>query len=112
MTNTKLPSLIPLLILTLVTVIMWVSLDVYRVFNKPAETVVPSEISQPLVPTLDQDSINQIESRTFLNESQVPDTVVNSSPTPTANATPNPTITPNALPSTLPANASGSGTTP
>jgi hypothetical protein len=60
MKNTKLPSLIPILIMTLVTVIMWVSLDVYRAFKIPVEAVVPAEVSQPLTPSLNQDVINQV----------------------------------------------------
>lgn len=88
---------------------MWVFLDVFRTLKKAPELVVPTEISQPLTPTLDQNSINQIESRTFLNGSQIPDNVVNSSPTPKASITPKPSGTPSAT--IQPANASGSGTT-
>jgi flagellar biosynthesis/type III secretory pathway M-ring protein FliF/YscJ len=99
MKKTKIPSLIPILILTLITIVMWVFLDVFRALKQTPELVVPTEISQPLTPTLDQTSINQIESRTFLNDSQIPNNVANSSPTPGALATPQPE------------NASGSGTT-
>lgn len=103
MKKTKLPSLIPILILTLVTVIMWVSLDVYTALKKPTQVVVPVEVSQPLSPSLDQNVIKQIESRTYLNDSQIPDNIVSSSPTPT-------TI-PTTLPTNQPVNASGAGTT-
>jgi hypothetical protein len=112
MKKTKLPSLIPVLIMTLITVIMWVSLDIYRAFKKPAEAVVPTEVSQPFIPSLDQNVINQVESRTFLNDSQVPDNIVNSSPTPAGRATPSPTIIPIAQPTALPVMATESGTTP
>ena len=110
MNKTKTPSLIPILILTLITIVMWVSFDVYRAIKKPAEAVVPPDVSQPLTPTLDQAVINQIESRTYLNNSQIPDNVINSSPTPASKATPKPTIIPEASPSAQPINASGSGT--
>jgi hypothetical protein len=103
MNKSKLPNLIPILILTLITVVMWVSLDVFRALKKAPELTVPTEITQPLIPTLDQNSINQIESRIFLNDSQIPDNVTSSSPTPKALATPSPTI--------QPVNASGSGIT-
>lgn len=103
MNKSKLPNLIPILILTLITVVMWVSLDVFRALKKAPELTVPTEITQPLIPSLDQNSINQIESRIFLNDSQIPDNVTSSSPTPKALATPSPTI--------QPVNASGSGIT-
>jgi len=111
MKKTKLPSLIPILILTLVTVVMWVSLDVYTAFNKPTQVVVPVEVSQPLSPSLDQGAIKQIESRTYLNDSQVPDNIVNPSPTPVGKVVPSLNMIPPALPTNQPVNASGSGTT-
>jgi hypothetical protein len=115
MKKTKLPSLIPILILTLITIIMWVSLDVFRTLKKIPESVVPKEISQPLTPTLDETSINRIESQTFLNDSQIPDNVVSSSPTPVGSITPKATIAPEATatPSATiqPESATGSGTT-
>jgi hypothetical protein len=104
MNKTKLPSIISVLILTLITVIMWVSLDVYRAFKKPAQNIVSQEISQPLTPSLDQNSIKQIESRNFLNDSQIPDSILNK-------ATPSSTLIPTTI-FTQPINASGSGTTP
>ena len=77
MNKAKTPSLIPILTLTLITVVMWVSLDVYRAIQKPVTIEVPTNISQPLTPTLDQTVISQIETRTFLDNSQIPDNVVN-----------------------------------
>lgn len=110
MKKTKLPSLIPILVLTLITVVMWVFFDIFRALKQTPELTVPTTISQPLTPTLDQNSINQIESRIFLNDSQIPDTiVVNASPTPKPLETPKPSGTPSAT--IQPVNASGSGTT-
>lgn len=110
MKKTKLPSLIPILILTLITVVMWVFLDIFRALKQTPELTVPTEISQPLSPALDQNSINQIESRIFLNDSQIPDNIiVNTSPTTKALATPKASATPSAT--IQPVNASGSGTT-
>jgi hypothetical protein len=115
MNKTKLPSLIPILILTLITVIMWVSLDVVRLLKKAPELVVPTGVSQPLTPTLDESSINQIESRIFLNDSQIPENIIGSSPTPRSSTTPEATVSPEATatPSATiqPVSATGSGTT-
>lgn len=94
MKNTKIPSLIPILIMTLITVVMWVSFDVYRALKSSTDAIVPTEVSLPLTPSLDQNTINQIKSRTFLNDSQIPDSIASSSPTPIIKKTPSPTTTP------------------
>jgi hypothetical protein len=115
MNKKKLTRLIPILILTLITVVMWISLDVVRLLKKTPELVVPTEVSQPLTPTLDESSINQIESRIFLNDSQIPENIIGSSPTPGGSITPEVTLTPEATatPSATiqPVSATGSGTT-
>jgi hypothetical protein len=75
MKKTKLPSLVTILILTLITVVVWVTFDVYRLFNKADDPVVPESVSAPLVPTFDSDAINQFRSRINLNDSEIPDQV-------------------------------------
>ena len=79
MPKTKPPSLVSVLILTLITVIMWVTFDVYRLFNKPVTPSVPENVSRQIDPTLDQSAIDQLESRIFLDDSQIPDTVISKS---------------------------------
>jgi len=76
MKKTKLPSIVSILILTLITVIVWVTFDVYRLFNKADDPVVPESVSLPLVPTLDTETINKFESRIFLDQSQIPDQII------------------------------------
>lgn len=56
---------------------MWVASDIYHQYNKPAEVVVPENISAKLNPVLDQDTIDQIVSSLFLDDSQIPDQVAN-----------------------------------
>jgi len=107
MNKQKIPGLISVLILTLITIVMWVSLDVIRAFKKVTPSVVPSEISQPIIPSLDQISISQIESRIFLDDSLIPSGITNSPLTPTITPTPVPTIEP----TIQPVNASDSGIT-
>lgn len=111
MKKTKIPSLIPILVLTLITVIMWVFFDIFRILKTTPELAVPTTISQPLTPSLDQDSINQIESRIFLNDSQIPNNniVASPSPTPKVSAAPQPSSTPSAT--IQPSEASSSATT-
>lgn len=106
MNKQKIPGLISVLILTLITIVMWVSLDVIRAFQKTAPSNVPTEISQPITPSLDQISITQIESRIFLDNSLIPSGITASPLTPASSPTPLPTIEP----TTQPTNASDSGT--
>jgi len=102
MKKTKLPNIVSVLILTLITSIMWISFNVYRTFTTKPAPVVPSEISEPLTPTLDTDAINQIESRTFLEAGEIPQTVVTPEASATPSAVPSPTPTLVASPTASP----------
>lgn len=102
MKKNRLPSLITILVLTLLTSIIWVSFSVYRAITaKPPESV-PSVVSNPLTPTLDTPEINKIESSIFLDNSQIPQNLVTASTPPAATPTPAPIITPVASPSATP----------
>jgi hypothetical protein len=91
MKNLKIPSVISILVLTLITVIMWISLTVYRALATKPEASVPENISAPLTPTLDQDTINKIDSSLFLDDSQIPQGVITQ--TSTTQPTPTPIVT-------------------
>ena len=109
MEKTKLPSLVTILILTLVTVVMWVGFSVYRAFGLRPAPSVPQSISATLNPTLDSVTINQIESRLNLAGSQIPEVSISSaSATPTAKPVITPTASPSASP-TATASATPSG---
>ncbi len=90
------------MILTLLTSILWVSLNVYRSFTVKPDTTVPAKISEPLTPSLDQNAILKIESKIFFDSSQIPDSVAveTSEPSPTVEpvATTEPTTTPEVTP--------------
>lgn len=72
----KIPNIVIVLILTLITVIMWISLTIYSALTSKPPAVVPKEVSEPLTPTLDIDTLKQIGSRIFLNDSEIPDNIV------------------------------------
>jgi hypothetical protein len=104
MKRNKLPSLITILVLTLLTIILWVSFSVYRAITaKPTESV-PAAVSNPITPTLDQTEINTIESAVFLDNSQIPQNLVAASapPSPVPVPIPTPITTPVASPSATP----------
>jgi hypothetical protein len=79
MKKNKLPSLVTILILTLITGIAWASFEVYRAFTTKSEESVPSAVSNSINPTLDQPTINKIETKIFIDSSQIPDNVVTNS---------------------------------
>jgi hypothetical protein len=65
MKNTKLPSVIVLLILTSITIVFWVFFNIYYVVSKKTPTTVSEEILTPLNPKLDTEVINQMEKRIY-----------------------------------------------
>ncbi len=76
MKKIKLPNAVAILVLTLITVVMWVSFSIYHAVGKKPDVKIPAEVSKPLTPTLDTEVINMIESRTYLDDSQIPQNVV------------------------------------
>jgi len=101
MKKNKLPSIITILILTLVTVVAWISLNIYWALSKKPAPIVPQEVSEPLTPTLDTDSLDRIQSRLFLNDSQIPEVnIATPVAPPVAIATPEPI--PSEAPTTKP----------
>jgi hypothetical protein len=97
MKKNKLPSLISILILTLITSVFWVSLSTYRAFTaKPSESV-PKEISDPINLSLDQTAIQKIESGIYFDSSQIPDNI---GALPTSVPFAQPTLQPQPIPTT------------
>jgi len=92
MKKTKLPGIVTILILTLITAVVWVSLSVYRSFTTKPEPAVPENISKPITPTLDTTVIKSIVSAIFLNSTEIPDNVISGSPGPTIAPTIAPTV--------------------
>lgn len=59
----KLPAVITILILTLITAVLWVFFSAYRSFTDEKELIVPEEILIPLNPKLDTETIDKIKER-------------------------------------------------
>jgi hypothetical protein len=83
----KTPTAVTTLILTLITVLFWAGFEIYRSFTIKPAPPVPVPILKPLNPTLDTKSLDSLQSRIFLDDSQIGTTVL-------VTATPNPTLTP------------------
>ena len=91
MQKNKIPGLITILMMTLITAVMWVGFGVYRAIkNKPAPTV-PQQILQALTPILDNNVAGKMQGRVYINEESISEPTI--MPTSTANALPTPQIT-------------------
>ena len=96
--DSKLPSVVLILILTVATSLMWISFNVYRALTSKPAPNVPQAVSQPLTPTLDTDTLEKVNSSLFLDTSQIPQDVATQVSTPAPAATFVPEITPIASP--------------
>ena len=77
MKKEKLPYIISLAILTLITSVLWIFFNLYRVFTNKPDYKVSEEILAPFSATLDQKIISEIENRVFIEQNQIPDNIVN-----------------------------------
>lgn len=104
MKKQKLPTIVVIAILTLITAILWAFFDITRAFFKKPDIKVETEAISPLDPKLDLETLSLVQSAKFFEEGQVADIVRSVSPTPE----PTPTTTPEAI-TEVPQEASGSG---
>lgn len=91
MQKSKIPGLITILIMTLITSVMWVGFGIYRAIkSKPAPTV-SQQILQALTPSIDQNTAEKIRNKVYINEENISEPTI--APTSTANALPTPQAT-------------------
>lgn len=96
MQKSKIPGLITILIMTLITSVMWIGFAIYRaVRNKPAPSV-PQQILQALTPTLDNSNVAKMQGKVYINEENIPEPAI--VPIPTASALPTPAASASATP--------------
>lgn len=65
--KTKLPSLVTISILTVITVAFWIALDVYRALTTKPAPAVSEEVLSPLDPTLDQEELDKLRNRLYFD---------------------------------------------
>lgn len=80
MKKQKLPAVVVLLVMTVVTVICWIVFDVYWALSNKPSPVVSEEVLRPLNPVLDENALTSLQSREELPEDTIPE--VAPSPTP------------------------------
>lgn len=76
MIKTRAPRPVILAALTLVTIVFWIIFGIIRIISKPEDIEVPNEIIAPLNPTLDTATLDTVENRIHLDESQIGETVI------------------------------------
>jgi hypothetical protein len=105
MRKLKVPNLVTIAILTVITVVFWIAFGVFRIFSAKSETSVPNEVLIPLDPTLDKDVVDKIGQRIYFDKGLSFETV------PVQTATPEPEVSEPvvASPSASPEPATGSG---
>lgn len=68
----SLPKPITILVLTLLTAVIWVGLNIYRTFTIKPSSSVPEKITASLNPTLNTEAIKKIESSIYIPDSAIP----------------------------------------
>jgi len=104
MKKLKIPNLVTIMILTVITIIFWIIFSVVRIFTGNPVPSIPPEILNPLNSNYDKGVVDKIEGRLYFDKEQIFQTV-EPSPSPTAS----PIESPTASPSATPESATGSG---
>ncbi len=68
MKTNKLPGIVTLAILTLITIFSWIVLSVLRVFTTEPALPIPAGILDSVNATLDTNSLEMLESRLFFEK--------------------------------------------
>lgn len=71
-----LPGLVIFAILTLVTTFSWVGFEIYRALTVQPKPDVPPQILQELSPTLDQQTLESLVNKVYLDDETIGDTVL------------------------------------
>jgi hypothetical protein len=96
----KIPSLVVVLVLTLLTAIAWVGFSVYRAISQKEGPVLSEDVTKDLSPSLNSEIIENMKNRIFLSENEIPETQIQASLQPSA--TPQVTVIPTPIASESP----------
>ncbi len=76
MRKLKAPRLVTISIITTATIILWIFFEVYRIFTAQPASSVPEELLVPISPSLDTQSLNNIQGRILFSEEEIPETLI------------------------------------
>lgn len=65
--NKRIPSVVILIILTMLMVFLWIGFSIYNALNTQPPVEVPPEIMAPLDPTLNQEYLNQLPNTIYFD---------------------------------------------
>ena len=68
MDKRKLPTFIVLMILTLITILFWISFSIYQVFTNNGPVVVPEEIIRPIDASLDLQTVATMKDKIYIEQ--------------------------------------------
>lgn len=79
MKKSKVPNLVVVAILTVITIVSWIGFDTYRHFAQESKTIVPKTILAPINPELDIQALSELEQSYFIDEDQIQPISINQS---------------------------------
>jgi hypothetical protein len=71
MQKPKPPNLVTVSIITTITIVFWVFFTVYRVLTSKPVPEIPENLMEPVNPTLNTQTLNQIPNKKFYNENDI-----------------------------------------
>lgn len=108
----KLPAIVMIAIMTMITTFVWVGFEVYRALTKSPEISVDAEVIKALDPSLDVQSLTDMRDAVYLQDSDIGNTQFGTTPAPTETATGQPSSTPEATESASPTPTASASATP
>ena len=91
MKKLKVPNIVTIMILTVITISFWIVFSVVRIFRTEPTPSIPPEILNPLNPNYDKTVVDKIEGRIYFDKEQIFETVQ-----PSPSLTTSPTASPEA----------------
>ncbi len=70
------PFLVQVAVLTTITTLVWIGFSVYKAFTDEPEPTVSKEVLANINPTLDSAILENLETRLYLNDEEIGDTVL------------------------------------
>lgn len=72
----KFPFSVQLVILTLITVFIWIGMDIYRTLTDRTSPSVPQEILTPVNPEINTQTLDLLKERLYLIDGEIEDTLI------------------------------------
>ncbi len=67
----KIPAIVKSSFFTMVTVIVWITFEVVKIFMTKPPPSVSAEILSPIDPALDETTLNKLQQRVYISENEI-----------------------------------------